>query len=263
MGIRNKVTARGAAALVAAIGMLVMSSGVAVLLSAGSAGADPNDNKKYFVCKYVGTPGQDEELQTGNNPISVSGNAIPATPVVVGAFFSDQQGRSFVLAEDTGQPEPPVSACPLADVPDTPTTATVNFVDPTCDNDNTPSYSTSGEGIDFALQGTVAPGESVTVTATAQDGFVLEGASEFPHTFTAAQNCAVTPPVVEPPVVEPPVVAPPAAEETETPTVVHAGLAGSQLGEQEGLALLVAGMILTVIAAGLGTVRPRGGTKQN
>ena len=75
---------------------------------------------KYFVCKYVGTPGVDETLQTGQNPISVSENAIPGTPVV-GTFFNDSQGRSYVLALDTGQPEPPASACPLATPAPTPT----------------------------------------------------------------------------------------------------------------------------------------------
>ena len=34
-------------------------------------------SRKVFVCKYVGKPGDDERLQTGQNPISVSVNAIP------------------------------------------------------------------------------------------------------------------------------------------------------------------------------------------
>jgi hypothetical protein len=80
------------------------------------------DNAKWFVCKYVGTPGVDEVLQTGNNPISVSENAIPIDPVVAGEFFQDSQGRSFVLVEDTGQDEPDPSECPPPTVPDaTPT----------------------------------------------------------------------------------------------------------------------------------------------
>ncbi|MFY9227700.1 MAG: hypothetical protein WAO28_00005, partial [Candidatus Microsaccharimonas sp.] len=39
-------------------------------------GPPDSEPKKVFVCKYVGTPGVDERLQTGNNPISVSVNAI-------------------------------------------------------------------------------------------------------------------------------------------------------------------------------------------
>lgn len=99
---------------------------IAPLAVAGSAlvgssvDAGPGGDK-VFVCKYVGTPGDDERLQTGQNPISVSVNAIPGG-AQVGAFFADAQGRSFVLAFDTGQPEPPVSDCPPPDGPTTTTT---------------------------------------------------------------------------------------------------------------------------------------------
>jgi uncharacterized repeat protein (TIGR01451 family) len=75
------------------------------------AGATNDGPKKVFVCKYVGTPGVDERLQTGDNPINVSINAIP-DGASVGSYFADDQGRSFVLAFDTGQPEPPASSCP-------------------------------------------------------------------------------------------------------------------------------------------------------
>jgi hypothetical protein len=61
-----------------------------------------------FVCKYVGTPGVDETLQTGQNPISVSISSISGFPGV-GGFFADAQGRSLVLAFDTGQDAP---SCP-------------------------------------------------------------------------------------------------------------------------------------------------------
>jgi hypothetical protein len=70
------------------------------------------DNEKWFVCKYVGTPGVDETLQTGNNPISVAASAIGMDPVVAGTFFADSQGRSYVLVADTGQEEPSVDECP-------------------------------------------------------------------------------------------------------------------------------------------------------
>ena len=79
-----------------------------------SAAADGGDDtpRKVFVCKYVGTPGVDERLQTGQNPISVSVNAIPLGDVRVGSEFADAQGRSLVIAFDTGQPEPSPDACP-------------------------------------------------------------------------------------------------------------------------------------------------------
>jgi hypothetical protein len=72
------------------------------------------ESKKVFVCKYVGTPGTDERLQTGNNPISVSwkqGDRVP------GDWFNDKHDRSYVLAWDTGQPEPDVSLCPAPEGP--------------------------------------------------------------------------------------------------------------------------------------------------
>jgi len=71
---------------------------------------------KVFVCKFVGKPGVNETLQTGQNPISVSVNAIKVQPVVVGAFFADAQGRSFVLAIDNGQ-KVDSSACPIVNKP--------------------------------------------------------------------------------------------------------------------------------------------------
>lgn len=73
---------------------------------------------KYFVCKYVGTPNVNETLQTGQNPLSVSGNAL-TPPIVIGGYFNDAQGRSYVVAEDTGQPEP---SCPVPQNPTPPPT---------------------------------------------------------------------------------------------------------------------------------------------
>ena len=79
----------------------------------------PSD--KVFVCKYVGTPGVDEVLQSGQNPISVSVNSIPAgVPIVVGAIFADAQGQSIIIAFDVGQnPEPGPDACPRPTGPTT------------------------------------------------------------------------------------------------------------------------------------------------
>lgn len=80
--------------------------------------------KKVFVCKYVGTPGIDERLQTGQNPISVSVNAINDFQGV-GSYFNDAQGRSFVLAFDEGQEEPSVDECPGVEEPTVTVLATV------------------------------------------------------------------------------------------------------------------------------------------
>ncbi len=88
-----------------------------------------NPEGKVFVCKYVGTPGVDERLQTGDNPISVSINAIPDYHGI-GSWFADAQDRSYVLVEDVGQPEPPVTDCPQVGIP-TPTTPSTATFTPT------------------------------------------------------------------------------------------------------------------------------------
>ncbi len=89
--------------------------------SAGKGGGDPGpkhtEPKKVFVCKYVGTPGVNERLQTGNNPISVSVNTLKGFPGTFPWAFPDAQGRSTAITYDTGQPEPSVSECPAPEKP--------------------------------------------------------------------------------------------------------------------------------------------------
>ena len=70
-----------------------------------------NDDPKVWVCKYVGTPGVDETLKTGNDGlISVSANTLLGQTVAVGASFPDAQGRSLVVQIGGSQPDP--SICP-------------------------------------------------------------------------------------------------------------------------------------------------------
>lgn len=77
--------------------------------------------EKVYVCKYVGTPGVDETLQTGNNPIEVSVNAIPGWDGTTIPFpFTDAQGNSVVIAFSDGPgsgqgDEPDRSDCPTPD----------------------------------------------------------------------------------------------------------------------------------------------------
>ncbi len=99
---------------------LAAFAALALVVFAMAAPVAATDNAKWFVCKYVGTPGVDETLQDGGNPISVSESAIKVSPVVAGAVFADAQGRSIVLVEDTGQDEPDPSECPAAITPDPP-----------------------------------------------------------------------------------------------------------------------------------------------
>jgi uncharacterized repeat protein (TIGR01451 family) len=101
--------------------------GLAALAIAGATsarGASTTDSPppKVFVCKYVGKPGVDERLQTGDNPINPSASSIPGWDGenpgnLVGLEFADAQGRSVVIAIDVGQDEPDVSSCPPPTTP--------------------------------------------------------------------------------------------------------------------------------------------------
>lgn len=184
-----------------------------------------DDAKKVFVCKYVGTPGVDERLQTGNNPISVSVNAIKDYNGV-GSYFNDAHGRSYVLSEDTrtggGQEgEPNISGCPppvvppdvcpnidgnQATVPDGLTVVNGDCVEPPCD--------------------TADPnGECYTPPPPPCDQTDPNGGCyvpppppppvEPPVVVPPVEPPVVVPPVVEPPVVVPPVVQPPVVEPRE------------------------------------------------
>lgn len=248
------------ATILAAVGALVMSSGIA-LIATSPAEAAPG--QKWFVCKYKNTPGEPESLQSGQNPISVSENAILAqlpkelkdTAVIAPGFsFADGQGRSEVLVEDTGQEEPSVEECTPSE--DVVIAVDVEFVDPTCEA--APSYSVTGDvdNVDVVAvpETPVADGSEFTVTATiADEGFMFVGGGDTyseTTTFTAPADCTE---------VEPPVVIVDTPEEPQvTPTVVSAGVlpaAGEGARSGEGLALMGAGLAL-LLAAG-GVARPR------
>ena len=116
----------------AALGVFTIGAGLALAAGTTTAATAGGVVKKDYVCKYVGTPGVDERLQTGNNPIWV------ATDFPQGSFFNDAHGRSFVLIADTPRldPEPDVSLCPIpgpgpTDPTTGPTDPTTGPTDPT------------------------------------------------------------------------------------------------------------------------------------
>lgn len=101
----------------AVIGILIVSLVASMVVHVDTAQAAPavTPPAKVYVCKYVGKPGVDERLQTGQNPIEVSVNAIPEDPVTVGSYFADAQGRSYVLGFVPMDPEPTAADCPPGD----------------------------------------------------------------------------------------------------------------------------------------------------
>ena len=106
------------------------------------------------MCKYVGTPGVDERLQTGQNPISVSVNAIPLGDVRIGSEFADAQGRSVVIAFDTGQPEPSPDACPSPHGGETTTTKP----------DHSTTTTKPGHGTTTTVKATTTTAKATTTT---------------------------------------------------------------------------------------------------
>ena len=102
MSAARRLLSISAAATISAVGLVAFSA---------PAHAAPTSSR-VWVCKYVGTPGVDERLQTGNNPIRVSGNAADEDndgQVFVGDQFADAQGRS-VIVQIEGE-DPGIEAC--------------------------------------------------------------------------------------------------------------------------------------------------------
>ena len=71
MTLRQKWSEGKTKTLAVFIGGFMLGMTAQSLISGGVASATPVDPHKVLVCKYVGTPGVDERLQTGPNPIVV------------------------------------------------------------------------------------------------------------------------------------------------------------------------------------------------
>ena len=215
--------------------------------------------------------GADFDITEANATHVVEGSAAPGQHIKItftanenAAFEEDAQTvfeHDFPSLDDCN-PEPPVVVTPVE-----PT-----FVEPTCDTDPQvilPEPTEQGpierkadlideqdiDGVHYVVTGVLAPGGTVDVDATAiPPAELAEGAqTHWSYTFAEVGDCDVAPPTTEPPATEPP-----GGETVVTPTVVHAGLvsdASQDLRTEQGLALLVTGMIMMVVAGGLGIRR--------
>lgn len=82
---------------------VVVISVAALMLGASSAVATGGHHDKVLVCKYVGTPGVDERLKEGKNPIEVAHVSTQS------GWFNDKHGRSYVLTNG--------ETCPVVTTP--------------------------------------------------------------------------------------------------------------------------------------------------
>lgn len=282
MNTRRKTAAGRIAALLATLGMLALSSGLALMLTATSASAEagpkpctegtgwievdvsaltftydaPDDKLISEVC----AKGPNEHPLFFAGPFNPGLESYDFDAADYGWLNDNDQVQEIshigVRLVDPPEEEPLV------------TTASVTPVQPTCDNGNVAGYTTGGEHVTFGESAAPAPGTSIVVTATTEAGWEFEGGQTekaFPLDFDVAETpCTfVDPPDGEDPptvVVDPPTVVDPPSSTVVTPTVVNAGLgdlAGDVRAEQ-GLALVLAGMIMVMAAGGLGLVRISG-----
>lgn len=131
----------------------------------------PDEPKKVYVCKYVGTPGVDERLKKGNDGlIEVAVNSIENNEWdgTLPGYFSDKQDRSYVLEYVTdGQSAPAVTQCPgVVDV-----ARIAVSTQPVCGPNNDMVIITPSElaGVTYSQSSWV--NNSLTVSATLQAGF--------------------------------------------------------------------------------------------
>ena len=150
---RRLLSISAAAATIAAVGLVALSA------PAHAADAD----SMVWVCKYVGTPGVDEVLSPGENPIRVSGNSADEDmdgQVFVGDQFADAQGRSVVVQIEGDDPGADICAPPttlrrplrrLSDASPTPPTATPTARPTGGTTPGTAAPPTGGEGGDVPV----------------------------------------------------------------------------------------------------------------
>ncbi|MFL6105866.1 MAG: hypothetical protein ACJ72L_02810 [Marmoricola sp.] len=234
-------------------------------------------------CDNENTPSLDPVAQHAT--YVVSGSSEPGGHWVVtftaddGYTFDGDDQTELVIEGDFDEAESP---CDIVIPPTEVTPVAPEFTEPDCTTDPAvvlpdpapvtetavPEKKAAGpvietkdvDGVHYVVTGSLEPGGTVDVDATAIDPNVLaEGVTtHWEHTFAEVGDCDVVDVPTETP-------SPTAVPSVATPTVVHAGLTGAtvtnDLRSEQGLALLVSGMIMMVVAGGLGLRPVRGASR--
>ncbi len=174
--------------------MATMLALVQVLTSAQTAFAwtqdptdDPTENHHSLICKMTGTPGVNEVLQTGDNPVSRDRKAGDQ----VGTLFNDGQNRSYVLgfAKPGERPEPTVAECLAMAIPSVVITA-VPCTGTTGTESVTVQVTNRDQIIGNSVVYTVTVGSQTKQTAALGDGVsqtvTFAGLAVGTHTVTVA-----------------------------------------------------------------------------
>ncbi len=245
---------------------------IAILGPATAASATPpgdGGGDKVWVCKYTETPGGAEELKNGNDGlVDVSASTLKGQPVVVGASFSDDQGRSLVVKIGGDRPSPTVCPGYVPPTPDPTTTAptpdpttTTPAPDPTTTTP-APDPTTTTPAPDPT---TTTPAPDPTTTTPAPDPITTTPAPD-PTTTTPAPDPTTTTPAPDPttttPAPDPTTTTPaptaPAPDPTTTTKTVTAVLAdNSAVNPPDATAVLAStgsGDVEPLLLVGLGAI---------
>jgi hypothetical protein len=192
------------AALAPVIGLLVVAP--------PAASTSTHAVHKSYVCKYVGTPGVDERLQTGKNPIWVDNHSLTGklnSVVKVGDTFSDKHVTSVVIVANTAKlrPEPTTAACPVPVGPTKVTAVAPTATAPTCTADGALVVPTDTAAVSYTSKPKGTGPGTYDVTAKAAKGYVLVGASAWTITVLPKLTGEVCAPPVVVTAVDPVVVA--------------------------------------------------------
>lgn len=260
---QGRLSARRVATFLAAIGALVMSSGIALMVTATPA----NAAQKVTFCHSTGSESNPWVKLTTDVHSFYNGHVLAQHTSDIYPAVTFTQGKKTISVKAQGTEEDMAflaNGCkaPDSEPGDLVAAATVGFTDPTCAEPTSGDVSLSADNADFTVdpdQASYAIGDSVTVTANADQGAAFaDGAqTSWSHTFQASDGPCTS--QVNPPKVKDDVVVKTPKQHTKTkatvtPTVVHAGLAGSttDLRGEQGLALVFAGMVMLLAAGGLG-----------
>jgi hypothetical protein len=198
--------------LAAAAALTLGLSGVLALAAPASATpTDPNADHKVTICHRTGSAdggnqhngytvvtvdiassgyvkgGHTGHEQVGNGP---GGDIIPVYDAFAKVHGEGNSyapfhfpGKNTTLVDGSEEWDAFIANGCSTEAPPVATDVSVDFFDPTCESDAGILTDYNDEAVTVVVDGKVAAGETVTVTFTANEGYVIKGESVFEHTY--------------------------------------------------------------------------------